>query len=184
MFFNSMSRRSLLKVGAYTLAGTSGLQRVARIFGGKDQETAAAVSTFRAPQSAIAAIAAEGGSTMIQDQIIRNYYSGWEKKEWSTIDSLLADSFTFTSPNDDDHIDKHAFKARCWPEADHIKQFQLESVISGLNVAFVKYLCETRRNTSFRNIEYFRFADGKITAIECYFGGHIGHPSQQASISR
>lgn len=121
---------------------------------------------------------------MTQHQIIRTYYSGWEKKEWSAIETLLADTFTFTSPNDDDHIDKHAFKARCWPEADHINRFQLESVIGGQNEAFVKYLCQTRKNTSFRNIEYFRFVDGKIAAIEVYFGGHIGHPSQDASIAR
>jgi hypothetical protein len=52
---------------------------------------------------------------MTNEEIIRAYYSGWEKKQWSAVDNLLGDGFTFTSPNDDDHIDKRAFKTKCWP---------------------------------------------------------------------
>lgn len=47
---------------------------------------------------------------MTKEEIIRTYYSGWEKKQWSAVDNLLADGFTFTSPNDEDHIDKRASK--------------------------------------------------------------------------
>jgi len=41
---------------------------------------------------------------MTNETLIQTYYSGWDKREWSLVDSLLADSFTFTSANDDDHI--------------------------------------------------------------------------------
>ena len=118
---------------------------------------------------------------MTKEQLIRTYYSGYEKKEWSLIDGVLADSFTFTSPNDDDHISKRAFKARCWPQAEVVERFDLENVFEKDNEAFVKYLCRTTKGTSFRNVEYFRFADGRITAIECYFGGRLGYPTASVS---
>ena len=118
-----------------------------------------------------------------REQIIRSYYSAWELKDWSAVDRLLADNFTFSSPVDD-HISKHAFHDRCWGQAAHIKHFDLESVVSsGDSDAFVKYLCHTTKGTSFRNIEYFRFADGRITAIECYFGGNAGFPTASESHS-
>lgn len=114
---------------------------------------------------------------MIKEQVIRSYYSAWQKKQWSTIESVLADGFTFTSPNDDDHIDKYAFKAKCWSEADGIVRVELETIIGGEADAFVRYLSRTKRGTSFRNVEYFRFTGEKISAIEVYFGGDVVHPS-------
>src|SRR5262249_52273322 len=108
--------------------------------------------------------------------------SGYEKKDWGMLDGVLADAFTFTSPNDDDHIKKSTFKKRCFlSQLDFIKQFELETILAHGDVAFVKYLCRTTKGTSFRNTDYFRFADGKITAIECYFGGRLGYPSASAS---
>jgi hypothetical protein len=47
------------------------------------------------------------------------------------------------------------------------------------NEALVKYLCTTKKGKTFRNVEYLRFkdADGKIAAIECYFGEMGSFPS-------
>jgi hypothetical protein len=86
---------------------------------------------------------------MTKEESIRAYYSGWEKKESGPVDGVLADGFTFTSPNDDDHIDNRAFKTKCWPQADWIERFDLESVIARDNEAFVKYLCWTKNGKSF-----------------------------------
>jgi ketosteroid isomerase-like protein len=131
----------------------------------------AAASTF-APE----------GSNMTNETLIQTYYSGWDKREWSLVDSLLADSFTFTSANDDDHISKRAFHERCWSsQVAFIERFDLESVLASDTDAFVKYLCHTAKHTSFRNVEYFRFAGGKISAIEAYFGGRLGYPSAAVS---
>ncbi len=114
---------------------------------------------------------------MNADEIIRTYYSGYELKEWKVVEDLLAEGFTFTSPNDDDHIDIPTYKARCWPQAEYTEHFELESVLRRDNEAFVKYLCTTTKGTSFRNIEYFRFEGGKISSIEVYFGGRLGYPT-------
>lgn len=152
MNWNSMSRRSL--IGLAALAGTSALLPVAR----SRADTAAP-----------------------REQIIRSYYAGWEQKDWSAVDHLLADGFTFSSPVDD-HISKHAFHDRCWGQAAHIRHFDLGSVVSGGDSdAFVKYLCHTTKGTAFRNIEYFRFDGDRIAAIECYFGGNAGFPTASES---
>ena len=123
-------------------------------------------------------------TNMTNEEIIRNYYSGFETNDWNSVEKLLADGFTFTSPNDDDHIDKRIFKEKCWPQANWIERFELECVIGEGNNVFVKYLCRTNYGRSFRNAEYFRCADRKIVAIECYFGGNHGYPSQYASVSQ
>lgn len=165
---SAVSRRRVLKAGACALVGVSGLMR-------------SAIALAEEDKSATAALAEGKGSNVTREQLIRTYYSGWEKKEWSLIDGVLADTFTFTSPNNDDHIPKHAFKTRCWPQAEFIERFELESVLGRANEAFVKYLCRTTKGTSFRNVEYFRFTGGKVESIECYFGGRLGYPT--ASIS-
>lgn len=116
-------------------------------------------------------------ANMRREQIIRAYYSGWETNDWSSIDGLLADGFTFTSPANDDHIGKSAFKAKCWRQAQYIAQFELQGVVTRTDEAFVKYRCRTRNGQSFQNIEYFRFAGDRIAAIEVYFGGQLGFPS-------
>src|SRR5579862_8246372 len=48
------------------------------------------------------------------EETIRKYYAAWEKKDWRPFDILLADNFTFTSAAGDDHINKGAFKVKCW----------------------------------------------------------------------
>ncbi len=147
-----VSRRSLLQAGACALVGAAGL-------------------------SAGRALAGTGPG-MTNEEIIRKYYAAWEKKDWGPLDMLLADNFTFTSPNHDDHISKSAFKARCWEsQIDLIERFELERVIESGKDAFVKYLCRTKNGKSFRNVEYLRFRDEKVEAIEVYFGGQFGFPS-------
>ena len=149
----SVSRRTLLEAGACALAGAMGIPGAANA-------------------------RARTGSSKTNEEIIRAYYAAWEKRDWGPFDRLLADNFTFTSANDDDHISKSTFKARCWEsQIDFIDRFELEHVIARGNEAFVKYLCRTKNGKSFRNVEYFRFKDEKVEAIECYFGARSSFPS-------
>ena len=149
----AVSRRNLLAAGACALAGAAG-------FPGE------------------ASTHALTGASMTNEEIIRKYYKAWEKKDWGPFDVLLADNFTFTSANNDDHISKSAFKARCWEsQIDFIERFELERVIVDGSDAFVKSLCRTKNGKSFRNVEYFRFRDDKVEAIECYFGEQSSFPS-------
>src|SRR5580700_181817 len=112
------------------------------------------------------------------EETIRKYYAAWETRDWHPVDILLADDFTFTSANNDDHISKSTFKARCWEsQIGFIDHFELQRVIGNGNDAFVLYVCRTKNGKTFRNVEYFRLRDDKVEAIECYFGAPSSFPS-------
>lgn len=149
----AVSRRNLLATGACALAGAVGLPRPANA-------------------------SASGGQNVTNEEVVRNWYAAWEKKDWAPVDNLLADNFTFSSAAGDDHISKSTFKTRCWEtQIDFIGHFDLERVSTGPDDAFVKYLCHTKDGKSFRNVEYLRIRDGKLESIECYFGEQSSFPS-------
>ena len=137
---------------------------------------ACALSASAIPENASAR--SEAALSQKSEETIRRYYAAWEKKDWRTVDVLLADDFTFTSANNDDHISKSNFKARCWEsQADLIERFELQRVIGNGNDAFVMYVCRTKAGKTFRNVEYFRLRDEKVESIECYFGEKSSFPS-------
>jgi ketosteroid isomerase-like protein len=148
-----VSRRKALASGACALAGAAGLLLTARARAGTEPSTA-------------------------YQEIVRRWYTAWEKKDQGQFEAMMADNFTFTSAAGDDHISKSAFKTQCWDtQVNFIDRFDLERVFGSGNEAFVKYLCHTKNGKSFRNVEYFRLRDGKVEAIECYFGGKSTFPS-------
>lgn len=125
---------------------------------------------------------ASGESAEKKEEIIRTYYSGWEKKDWNLTAAVITDNFTFSSPAGDDHIPISVFKKRCFlNQMDLIKDFEFESIVSRGDEAFVKYVCRTTKGTSFTNVEYFHFAGGKVASVECYFGGTLGYPAASVS---
>jgi len=131
------------------------------------------------------AVGAHAGSGLSPKSVetIRKYYAAWEKRDWHPLDVLLADSFTFSSANNDDHISKSAFKARCWEsQIDSIDRFQLERMIGSGDEAFVMYVGRTKSAKTFRNVEYFRLRDAKVEAIECYFGTASSFPSAMSTV--
>jgi ketosteroid isomerase-like protein len=110
-------------------------------------------------------------------EVVRKYYAAWDTKDWHRIDSLLAEDFTFSSPLDD-HLNKSGFKAKCWDsQIAYIDRFDLKQVIGTDDAAFVLYVCHTTNGKTFRNVEYFQLRDGKVRAVECYFGGKSSFPS-------
>ena len=149
----AMSRRTVLGAGVCALAAAAAIPGIA----GANEET---------------------GLSPKNEGTIRKYYAAWEKRDWHPIDILLADNFTFTSANNDDHISKSTFRARCWEsQIDFVERFELQRVIGNGNEAFVMYVCRTKNGKTFRNVEYWRLRDAKVEAIECYFGA----PSSFAS---
>lgn len=141
------TRRNLLGVGGIAVAGALGIS-----------------SSSKAQTRT-----AHGGST---EEVVRRFYKAWEQKDWDPFDVLLADNFTFTSANDDDHISKSAFKSNCWEtQRNYIDHFDIEQLLSQGDAAFVKYLCHTTNGKTFRNVEYVRTKGERVESIECYFGG-------------
>ena len=147
-----VSRRKALQSGACALAGAAGLLVTARARAGTEPSPA-------------------------YEEIVRRWYEAWDKKDQGQFEALMADNFTFTSAAGDDHISRSTFKTQCWDtQAKLIERSDLERVITSGDEAFVKYLCHTTNGKSFRNVEYLRVRDGKLEALECYFGG-AGYPS-------
>jgi ketosteroid isomerase-like protein len=149
----TMPRRNLLATGTCALVGAATLPGLARA-------------------------SALGGPDSANEEIIRQWYAAWEKKDLGTFNMLLADNFTFSSAAGDDHISKSTFKTQCWDtQVDFISHFDLERINTGADDAFVKYLCHTKNGKSFRNVEYLRIKGGKLESIECYFGAQSSFPS-------
>jgi ketosteroid isomerase-like protein len=149
---SAMSRRMLLGAGACALAAASGIS----------QSVSAHPKTALSPK---------------YEEIIRKYYAAWETKQWQSIDVLLAEDFTFSSPLDDP-MSKSVFKAGCWDtQVAFIDRFDLKQVIGTGNEAFVMYVCHTKNGKTFRNVEYFQLRDDKVKAVVCYFGGKSSFPS-------
>ena len=103
------------------------------------------------------------------EAVVRASYDAFRDRDRARADSLLAADFTFTSPYDD-AIDKTAFFTRCWPNGDRFAAFTVETVLADETGAFVTYLIKTKDGSSFRNTEYLRVKNGKITSVDVYFG--------------
>jgi SnoaL-like domain len=111
------------------------------------------------------------------EMLARKYYGDWEKKDWHSLDLLLTDDFTFSSPVDD-HISKSAYKTGCWDtQIAYTGRFDLTHVFATGNEALVMYVGHTSNGKTFQNVEYLQFKGEQVQAVKCYFGGHDSFPS-------
>jgi ketosteroid isomerase-like protein len=157
MRMKALSRRTILEAGLCAVAAPAGFTQIASAH-------------------------AEAGLGPNNEEIIRKYYAAWEKNDWHPLDVLLADNFTFTSAAGDDHIGKGAFKVKCWEsQINFIDRFDLQRVFGSDNEAIVMYVCRTKNGRTFRNVEYLWLSDGRVAAIECYFGAQSSFPSAVSS---
>ena len=147
-----LTRRSVLGAGAGALVAPVSIARLAR------------ASAATGPHSK-------------SEEAVRKYYAAWDSKDWHSLDILLADDFTFSSPLDD-HLSKSVFKTKCWDsQIAYIDRFDLKHLSGTDNEAFVMYVCHTTNGKSFQNVEYIQLRDDKVKSVECYFGGKSSFPS-------
>jgi hypothetical protein len=117
-----------------------------------------------------------------QEKVIKDYFAGWVNKDWNQVERNLANGFTFTSPAPDDHIPLQKFREKCWVQATYIKHFDFLRFATDANGSFVTYTLHTTDGSSFRNTEYFEFANDKVKSIEVFFGlgeGSEGFPTNK-----
>ena len=107
---------------------------------------------------------------------VKEWYTAFVNKDWSLMEQVLADGFTFSSPLDD-HIDLKAFKGKCWPNAYKIKKVDVDKIVENGNDVFVIMNGWTTDGKLFRNTDYFQLKDGKIRAYECFFGPGVNYPN-------
>lgn len=105
-------------------------------------------------------------------QTIRRCFSAWETNDRAALEPLLADDFTFSSPNDD-HLNKQEYWEICWPGCVKIKSIDIEKLFQQANEAFVRYVGQLVDGTRFRNVEHFTFDGDRIKAVDVYFGRNL-----------
>jgi ketosteroid isomerase-like protein len=86
-----------------------------------------------------------------------------------TLDIILADDFTFTSPNDD-HLTKLQYWEICWANQNQIENIEIEVILTNNREGFIRYVGQQKDGSNFRNTEYYQFENGKIRSVEVYFG--------------
>lgn len=101
--------------------------------------------------------------------MVRAYFGAYESENRAVAERLLAEDFTFTSPNDD-AIDRATYFERCWPQGDAARDQTIEKIVVEGDKAFVTYTCDTGNGKSFRNTEFFTFAGDRIASVDVYFG--------------
>lgn len=144
------------------------------------QSSAASAASVPSPTASVpspaSATPSPGNPTEPNAKLVRAWYAAWINKDWNSLQQLLADGFTFSSPLDD-HIKLKAFKERCWPNAYKIKRFEVDKFVVDGDIAFVITNGWTTEGKLFRNTDCFQLKNGKISAFECFFGPGVNYPN-------
>ena len=110
---------------------------------------------------------------MSASDVVRAAFQAYLDQDLEAERALLADDFTFTSPQDD-HIDKAAFLERCFPTTERLRsQHLLELVDAGEDAAFILYEYELLTGGRHRNTEFIRVRGGQLVETQVFFGAQI-----------
>jgi ketosteroid isomerase-like protein len=112
-------------------------------------------------------------------ELVRAFYRAYETRDRASLEMLLADDFTYTSPCED-HISRADYLERCWPAVESLRAFEIERCLSESGEVFVTRSGEQMDGSRFRNTEYFATTGAKISAMEAYFGAGIPNDGKGA----
>jgi ketosteroid isomerase-like protein len=99
----------------------------------------------------------------------RDSYRAYESGDRCLIEELLADEFTFYSP-DDVGIDRTTYFERCWPNSQHIEAFEFKRLLEDGDEVILTYEARKTDGRRFRNTEVLTFEGEKICRAEVYYG--------------
>jgi SnoaL-like domain len=115
-----------------------------------------------------------------KEKVVKAYYSGFERKDWNAVAAQFADGFTFTSPNNDDHISVDKFKEKCWGTAKFIKKVDYIKMVENGDDLMLLVQIITVDDKVVRNVDVFSFSStGKIKSIEVFFGAGSKYPGNK-----
>jgi ketosteroid isomerase-like protein len=108
---------------------------------------------------------------MAPTDTVRRMFEAYLAGDAQTAIRLLADDFSFTSPQDD-HIDKAAFMEQCFPTAERVsKQEILELVPAEPDGGFFMYEYTLKTGERHRNTEFIVVRDEQLAETHVFFGG-------------
>jgi ketosteroid isomerase-like protein len=106
---------------------------------------------------------------------VRALYDAVEAGDRAAMERLIADDFRFFSPRDNG-LDRDKFFEICWPQAERFEDFKLTDAIADGERVFVTYEAATRDGDRIRTAEVLSVRNGRISAVEVYFGWNLPHP--------
>lgn len=110
---------------------------------------------------------------MTPDEIVRAQFDAYVRQDRAAAERLIADAFVFTSPQDD-HIDREAFFANCFPTADRFSRQELiHAVPTGDADVLVVYEYDLTTGGTYRNAEVVTVKDDRIVEVQVFFGGQV-----------
>ena len=115
-----------------------------------------------------------------KEKVVKAYYSGFERKDWNAVAAQLAEGFTFTSPNNDDHISVEKFKEKCWATAKFFKKVHYIKMAEKGDDLMLLVEITTTDGKVIRNVDIYNFSsNGKIKSIEVFFGAGSKYPGNK-----
>jgi hypothetical protein len=125
----------------------------------------------------ICMIAGAEAQNTAKERSVKAYYSGFQKNDWNRVAAQFDKSFTFTSPNDDDHISIAQFKEKCFPTAKYFKKVEYLKMVEKGDDLMLLVRITTTDGKIIRNVDVYNFSkSGKIRSIEVFFGAGSKYP--------
>ena len=102
-------------------------------------------------------------------KLARKSYEAFASGDRDTLEALLTDDLTFSSPPDP-KLDRAGFFERCWPNSELIEEFEFVRLVEAGDEVIVTYESTKTDGSRFRNTEVLTFRGDQICRQEVYFG--------------
>ena len=105
----------------------------------------------------------------MNEGLIRGFYAAFVAGDRDAVDAMLAEDFTFSSP-DDPQLDKAGFFERCFPHHKLVGTLRVEWIEERGDQVIVRY--ETTKPSGERatNLELLRLEGDRIREALVYYG--------------
>lgn len=105
-------------------------------------------------------------------------YETFAAGDRETMESMLTDDFTFSSPPDP-HLDRSGYFERCWPGSGMGQTFEFVRLIEHGDEVIVTYELTRVDGGRGRNTEVLTFRGDQVCRAEVYFGWEL--PERRAT---
>jgi len=106
-------------------------------------------------------------------ELARECLQAYANKDRAACEALVAQDFRFTSPMDNG-LDRETYFKTCWPNSEPMTSCRVVQTVDVGDQAYITYEAQAGGRT-FRNTELHTARDGKLTAVEVYFGWNLPH---------
>ena len=105
---------------------------------------------------------------------VRALFDAVEARDRDIAEWVIADDFRFFSPLDNG-LDRDKWFEICWPQSGRFQDFKLTDAVADGERVYVTYEAVTHDGGRFRNAEVHTVRNGRISAVEVYFGWNVPH---------